>query len=52
VICFPATHHITGNLDFIMVAVNRNEVFISSISLTSLHVSDRAGHLQVNTIVS
>jgi hypothetical protein len=36
-----------------MAAVNRNEVslFISSISLTSLHVSARADHLQVNTIV-
>jgi hypothetical protein len=28
----------------------RRSLFISSISLTSLHVSVRAGHLQVNTI--
>jgi hypothetical protein len=35
----------------IMVAANCNKVFISSISLTSLHVSARAGRLQVNTIV-
>jgi hypothetical protein len=37
-----------------MVTVNRNEVllFISSILLTSLLVSARAGHLQVNAIVS
>jgi hypothetical protein len=34
-----------------MVAVNCNKVFISSISLASLHVSASAGHLQVNTIV-
>jgi hypothetical protein len=34
-----------------MVDVNRNKVFISSISLTSPHVSTRAGHLQVNTII-
>jgi hypothetical protein len=34
-----------------MVAVKSNKVFIYSISLTSLHVSARASHLQVNTIV-
>jgi hypothetical protein len=40
--------------DFIVVDVNRNEIvyLFSSISLTSLHFSAHAGHLQVNTTVS
>jgi hypothetical protein len=36
--------------DFIMVAVNRNEVFYFLYFAHSLHVSASAGHLQVNTI--
>jgi hypothetical protein len=36
----------------IIVAVNRNKVFLFSHSTHSLHVSARANHLQVNIIVS